>query len=317
MTTPKDLYKELAADFLSGERYYFAKRGEGMILGWEKFGKRVFLLNKDTEEAWELLSAASRFAEWDAAAVEIAATFDLPYGAQRNAVELRAKYYFGVNSFEDGVASVDWTLEPDGRYYADEYGYGMTDDEEISFHAFIDRAGHILVPFQPMDEELMRHYREQAVKIAKNREDVPYVCLAPSMTIPNEESTNLEAHREKLYKVIYGMMYQFGSQARHLEKYVENDGRIGIFTAINPNEKEHLSLTLLGNKLEGDDAKYEVIIVTCLFKEGKEPQGICTKMGELSPLEIEDVMGIEENADLILADFIESAKMIYSGNIPK
>lgn len=316
MNAPKDLYKELAADFLTEERYYYAERGAGMMQGREKYGKRVFLLNKDTEEAWELLSQGGQFSHWDASAVEIASAFDLPYRAQRNALELRAPYYFGINEFEDGVASADWTLQPDGRYYADEDGFGMTDDEEISFHAFIDRRGHILVPFQPMDADLKARYREQAVRIAKDREEVPYICLAPSMTIQVEENTNLEMHMEKLYKVVYGMMFQFGSQARHYDKYTENEGRIGIFTAFNPNMKEYLSLTFLGDKIEGDDVKYDVSVITCLFKEGEGPQGVCTKMGEFHPLEIEDIMGIEENADLILDDFIESVGMIYSGNIP-
>lgn len=317
MTTPKELYKELSADFKKEERYYFADRGEGMMQGRDNQGKRVFLLNKDTEEAWELLTAGGRLSHWDASAVEIAAVFDLPYKAQRNAVEGYAPYYFGINEFEDGVASVSWMLQPDGEYYADEDGFGMTDDDEVTFQAFIDRDAHILVPFQPMDAHLRERYREQAVLIAEDREEVPYICLAPSMTIPLEENTNLEAHREKLYKVVYGMMNQLGSQAMHVDDNIENGGRLGIFTAINPNPEEHLSLTLLGDKVEGDDDKYEVIIVTCLFKKGEEPQGNCTTMGEFSPQEIVDIMSVEENADLILDEFIESAGMIYSGTLPK
>ena len=104
MTTPKEFYKMLSGDFKTERKYSFVDRGEGMMQCREKATDRVFLVNKMTEEAWELLSAKGRFSFWDASAVEIAATFNLPYCAQRNAVEVRAPYYFGINEFKDGVA---------------------------------------------------------------------------------------------------------------------------------------------------------------------------------------------------------------------
>lgn len=94
-------------------------------------------------------------------------------------------------------------------------------------------------------------------------------------------------------------------------------GVSGFFTAINPNPEHYLSLTILGNLVEGTDDTYEIVIVTSLFKEGEEPQGCCTKMGEFNSVEIEEIMSVEDNAELILNDFLESADMIYSGNLPK
>ncbi len=162
MTKTTELYRILSADSKTEKNFYFADRGEGMLQGLEKGTKRFFLVDKKSKKAWELLDKNGGFSYWDASAVEISSVLDMPYKAQRNAVELRAPYYFGINEFEDGVAYLSWTLQPDGRYYADEDGFGMTDDDEITLYAFIDTKANILVPFQPMDDELRNQYREQA-----------------------------------------------------------------------------------------------------------------------------------------------------------
>lgn len=317
MITPTELYKTLSADFKAERKFYFADRGEGMMQAREKDSSRILLVNKKTKEAWELLTANGRFSFWDASAVEIASTFTLPYKSQRNAVEQRAPYYFGINEFKDGVAYVSWTLQPDGRYYADEDGYGMTDDEEINFYAFIDAKANVLVPFQPMDDRLISRYRKQAVIISKNSDETPYVCLAPEMTIPASENRNLDAHKDKLQKIIYGMMYQFASQARNAYKHPEYEGRLGIFSAINPDPKHYLSLTIYGNIAEDNKNSYEIYIVTALFKEGEEPQGCSTPMGTFDIEQIDEIMSIEDNVSMIYDDFLESVEMISSGNLPK
>lgn len=315
--TPTELYKILSADFKAERKFYFADRGENMMQAWEKGSSRIFLVNKKTKEAWELLTANGRFSFWDASAVEIASTFSLPYQSQCNAVEQRAPYYFGINEFKEGVAYVSWTLQPDGRYYADEDGFGMTEDDEINYYAFIDKKANVLVPFQPMDDRLIVQYRKQAVIISKNSEEIPYVCLAPEMTIPASENRDLGAHKEKLQKIIYGMMYQFASQARNAYKHPEYEGRLGIFSAINPNPNHYLSLTIYGSIAEDNKDSYEIYIVTALFKEGEEPQGCSTPMGTFNIEQIEEIMSIEDNVSLICDDFLESVNLIYSGNLPK
>ena len=317
MHNSKELYQKLIADLTTEKQYYFAERGEGMLQCREKNADRIFLINQNSQEAWELISANGRFSFWDASAVEIASALNMPYRAKRNAIELNAPFYFGINEFNNGVACVSWTLQPDGRYYADESGFGMEDDDEITVYAFIDNMANILIPFQPMDDDLKNRYRNQAMEISKNIDEIPYICLVPELTLPLSENTNLKAHTDKLQKIIYGMMLQFGSQAKNAYKHEENQGRLGIFTAINPNPEHYLSLTILGNLVEGTDDTYEIILVTSLFKEGTEPLGCCTKMGKFNSKEIEEIMGIEENSKIILDNFLHSVDMIYSGNMPQ
>ena len=49
--------------------------------------------------------------------------------------------------YKNGVAEVEWQLNPDGMYYRDDDGFGMTDDEEINLYGAIDRKGKVVKKF--------------------------------------------------------------------------------------------------------------------------------------------------------------------------
>jgi len=64
----------------------------------------------------------------------------------------RAKKHDGyfptvVYGFRNGVADVQWQINPDGRYYMDDYGFGMTNDKQIPLWGKIDRAGKVVEKF--------------------------------------------------------------------------------------------------------------------------------------------------------------------------
>ena len=70
------------------------------------------------------------------------------------------------------MAQVSWQLNPDGRYYMDEDGYGMTDDEEVEIYGFIDTEGKVVVKFRNINEcygelDKMRKDAENIVKTVK------------------------------------------------------------------------------------------------------------------------------------------------------
>lgn len=308
MADSKELYKLLSSDFKTENAFYFASRGEGMMLGAEKDTRRVFLINTNTQEAWELLTPDRHFSFWDKSAVEIADTFDLPDIARYNANEVRAPFCFDINDYKDGVASVIWTLQPDGRYYADEDGFGMENDVEINFTAFIDQSANILIPFQEMDESIQRQYRKQAVEISKNQEETSYICLSPKMTIPFCENYNIENHKEKLIRIISGIMIQFGAKVENAYKNSNYIEPLGVFRSINPTPNHYLSLTLIGKKIQSDQEKYEVGFVTAIFKKDYEPQCLCVYTGEYTSAEIANIMLNENNVEMIYNEFIRMVK---------
>lgn len=57
-----------------------------------------------------------------------------------------------VRRYKNGVAEVSWQINPDGRYYMDEDGYGMTDDEEITIYSYVDRTGKPLIKFRTIKD---------------------------------------------------------------------------------------------------------------------------------------------------------------------
>lgn len=65
---------------------------------------------------------------------------------------------------------MSWQINPDGRYYMDDDGYGMTDDEEITIYSYVDRAGKPLVKIRCIKNYSELEQMEQdAIKILKNR----------------------------------------------------------------------------------------------------------------------------------------------------
>lgn len=73
---------------------------------------------------------------------------ELPEDVQRTARALSFHFPSFIRKFQNGVAEVSWQLNPDGRYYMDEDGYGMTDDEEVEIYGFIDQNAKVLVKFR-------------------------------------------------------------------------------------------------------------------------------------------------------------------------
>lgn len=60
-------------------------------------------------------------------------------------------YGFGLySSFRHGFTALSWTIYPDGRYFADEDGYGMEDNDEEKAYCIISSNLDIVEPFQPM-----------------------------------------------------------------------------------------------------------------------------------------------------------------------
>lgn len=58
-----------------------------------------------------------------------------------------ARFNCYASRFVDGAACFSWIVQPDGRYWADKDGFGMTPDREIRLYSLLDKAGNFLMPF--------------------------------------------------------------------------------------------------------------------------------------------------------------------------
>ena len=62
----------------------------------------------------------------------------------------KTRFRFWIYEYKDGKATVEWTLQPDGRYFEDEDGFGAENCEEITLYSYIDTNGFFTEPFKAL-----------------------------------------------------------------------------------------------------------------------------------------------------------------------
>lgn len=168
--TAKELYVELQRPMYDSYPYSRQKNvGEDMEIVEEvilNYWRERFLVNHRTKEAYELMNGGLRLTFLSEKDVDWKSVETLDNN--RNAYEFSAYYQrFAVGAFRNGVARVEWTLYPDGRYFMDEDGYGMEDNDESVLYGFIDCQARVVVPFQAKTWEEIEKQRPEAERRAK------------------------------------------------------------------------------------------------------------------------------------------------------
>ena len=88
--------------------------------------------------------AAALLAVKDPRAAEAAARASLNQGS----LEPRVRFRTDFEMRPDGLVLMIWQVQPDGMYWRDEDGFGITPDEEIRLYALIDGEGRFTGPFR-------------------------------------------------------------------------------------------------------------------------------------------------------------------------
>ncbi len=57
------------------------------------------------------------------------------------------RFVMYISQFVNGTCRLSWMVQPDGRYWEDEDGFGMTSDNEIWLYALINEEGKFTTPF--------------------------------------------------------------------------------------------------------------------------------------------------------------------------
>ena len=149
-TMSKELYAILTRQEYVRSPYESCDLGEGMTLikesmwGW---WKPRYLLDHRAGEAFELLDCDQFFVHFSQEDVDWSTLKGLSDEAMERARTGNAAFPTCIGRFMGGRAKVSWQISPDGRYYMDDDGFGMTDDEEITLYGEIDRTGRIVKPF--------------------------------------------------------------------------------------------------------------------------------------------------------------------------
>lgn len=168
------LYRVLNTDEYKVRPYEYSDRGEGMgVIGETMWGwwKHRYLLNHNAKCAYEFMDKNQRLCTITEDDIDWESLKELPEDALGRARALSFHFPSFIRKFKNGVAEVSWQINPDGRYYMDEDGYGMTDDEEITIYGFIDKNAKVLVKFRNINENYseLEKMRKEAEEIVKQR----------------------------------------------------------------------------------------------------------------------------------------------------
>ena len=170
-TFDEKMYRILSADkYVKGE-YQKQDLNEGVeivyqaIWGW---WKPRFLLNHNLKTAYEWMWPNQQLAIVDAGHLDWNSMKKLP----EDALSILHRYSFQfpsfIRSYHNGIAEVQWQLIPDGRYWMDDDGYGMTSDIELNIYGFIGQEANIISKSHYYtDEELDAHVLDKVRKEAE------------------------------------------------------------------------------------------------------------------------------------------------------
>ena len=150
MSEEEKLYRELCLSQYQGLPLVQNDLREDMALVTQVIGrywKPRYLMDKEARCAYEFMSidevlqiVTDEDIDWDSLK-------GLPQDAFERAKAHSFHFPGHVYQYKNGVAEVEWQLNPDGMYYRDEDGFGMTDDEEINLYGAIDRKGKVVKKF--------------------------------------------------------------------------------------------------------------------------------------------------------------------------
>lgn len=175
----EELYERLSQMDFTEDGYHITDLGEGMTVieaiigGW---WKQIYLMDKTHGRAYRIMDSWKTFLHFSTDDIDWDTLKPINAQVQEVARKLSARFPTFVNRFHQGVAEVSWQLNPDGYYYMDEDGFGMTSDREITVYGFIDTEMNVLVKFQYINKDwerlkAMRHEAEQKLKEREGKSD--------------------------------------------------------------------------------------------------------------------------------------------------
>lgn len=163
-----DLYVELSKEKYSNRPYNTSDLGDDMSEVCRTYGeywKIRYLMDHRNKRAYEFLTDDLKLCTIEMFDIAWETLRGVPEDVMSRARRRSASYPTIVRRFQDNVGFVEWQVNPDGRYFMDDDGYGMTDDEEVALCGYIDRTGSPLVKFRVVSSS--EEYKEMEAEARK------------------------------------------------------------------------------------------------------------------------------------------------------
>ncbi len=167
------LYRVLMSPTYRTDNYHREDLGENMeVINtlFIDYWKPRFLLNHDTGCAYEFMNENAHLVGVEDSDIDWASLKSIPKEYLDRVKSRNAYFPSFIHSFMNNVAEVCWQLNPDGRYWMDEDGFGMTPDVEFNIYGFIDKTGKVIVPYQAIrDDTQLERMRMTAESIVRGK----------------------------------------------------------------------------------------------------------------------------------------------------
>lgn len=172
--TLKPTYEDLMAEMEKDEKdrdFNFTDKGCGMLCFWSKAwgNKQTFMVNTALKKSYPISEPNGYLVGFTKDDIDWDNVSKLEHNA--DAYRLVADYGgIGIEDYRDGMARVDWMLYPDGRYFGDEDGFGMDDNDEVDIYAYIDTECRVMIKFQDMkDHEKVKALYQEAKRLLASK----------------------------------------------------------------------------------------------------------------------------------------------------
>lgn len=174
----RELYDKLGNEKYNTRPWRIENIGEGMAVASKvimEYWKPRYLIDHNAKCAYEFMNRWETLCTVELDDIDWDSLNGLPEECIERAKTLDFHFPSFIRTYKNGVAEVSWQLNPDGRYYMDDDGFGMTDDEEVTIYGFVDKTGKVLVKFRDIHEDwnilrIMRYEAEQKVKQQSNQQ---------------------------------------------------------------------------------------------------------------------------------------------------
>ncbi len=149
-TYAEKLYAILLDDEYHTGKFRQEDLGEGMSIVYQAFGewdKPRYLINHNLHTAYEWMNGHYRLTMVTDKDIDWHSMENLPEDARSTVRKYSFMYPSFIRQYHNGIALVKWQINPDGDYYMDEDGFGMTNDREYNVYGFIDQEGRVVSKF--------------------------------------------------------------------------------------------------------------------------------------------------------------------------
>lgn len=150
MSEAEVLYQMLTSQEFKESPYEQNNLGEGMTevsqVIWG-YWKPRFVMDNNAKCAYEFMSIYEELQIVTDEDIDWDSLKGLPQDALDRAKAHSFHFPGCIDRYENGIAEVRWQLNPDGMYYRDEDGFGMTNDKEINIYGAVDRKGKVVKKF--------------------------------------------------------------------------------------------------------------------------------------------------------------------------